>query len=53
VGRHLARELAARGHEIVLIARGFDRRDPSAVVLLTLLFFLLSATDLSFFVWRE
>lgn len=30
VGRHLASELAARGHEVVLIARGFDRRDPSA-----------------------
>ncbi|HKS82759.1 MAG TPA: NAD-dependent epimerase/dehydratase family protein [Candidatus Acidoferrales bacterium] len=29
VGRHLARELAGRGHEVVLIARGLDRRDPS------------------------
>jgi uncharacterized protein YbjT (DUF2867 family) len=27
VGRHLARELTARGHEVVLIARGRDRRD--------------------------
>jgi uncharacterized protein YbjT (DUF2867 family) len=30
VGRHLARALVAGGHEIVLIARGRDRRDPSA-----------------------
>jgi len=28
VGRHLARALAAEGHEVVLIARGVDRRDP-------------------------
>ena len=28
VGRHLARELLRRGHEIVLIARGVDQRDP-------------------------
>jgi len=27
VGRHLARRLAAAGHEVVLIARGLDRRD--------------------------
>jgi NADH dehydrogenase len=27
VGGHLARDLAARGHEVVLIARGADRRD--------------------------
>jgi uncharacterized protein YbjT (DUF2867 family) len=30
VGRHLAKELVARGHETVLIARGVDRRDLSA-----------------------
>lgn len=30
VGRHLARELVASGHEIVLVARGLDRRDLSA-----------------------
>jgi nucleoside-diphosphate-sugar epimerase len=30
VGRHLARELVAHGREVVLIARGPDRRDPSA-----------------------
>jgi uncharacterized protein YbjT (DUF2867 family) len=27
VGRHLARELVSRGHEVVLIARGVDKRD--------------------------
>jgi nucleoside-diphosphate-sugar epimerase len=26
-GGHLARDLAAAGHEVVLIARGVDRRD--------------------------
>lgn len=30
VGRHLAQELVGRGHEVVLIAQGRDRRDPSA-----------------------
>jgi len=30
VGRHLARTLVANGHEVVLIARGLDQRDPSA-----------------------
>ena len=29
VGRHLAEELVARGHEVVLIARGVDCRDAS------------------------
>jgi nucleoside-diphosphate-sugar epimerase len=29
VGRHLARALSAAGHEVVLVARGVDRRDPS------------------------
>jgi len=28
VGRHLARRLTKDGHEVVLIARGVDRRDP-------------------------
>ncbi len=27
VGRHLARELVGGGHEVVLVARGADRRD--------------------------
>jgi NADH dehydrogenase len=29
VGRHLARSLVGQGHEVVLIARGVDRRDES------------------------
>lgn len=29
VGRHLARTLVGHGHEVVLIARGADQRDPS------------------------
>ncbi|MHB8654179.1 MAG: NAD(P)H-binding protein [Terriglobia bacterium] len=29
VGRHLARSLASKGHEVVLVARGIDRRDES------------------------
>lgn len=29
VGRHLARVLVEAGHEVVLIARGFDSRDPA------------------------
>lgn len=29
VGRHLAKALVACGHEVILIARGADRRDPS------------------------
>jgi NADH dehydrogenase len=33
VGRHLARELVRGGHEVVLVARGVDRRDPSVVQL--------------------
>lgn len=44
VGRHLARELVARGHEVVLIARGLDRRDLSAYEIPNTRFF---ATDLS------
>src|SRR5437667_2650076 len=31
VGRHLARQLASGGHELVLLARGVDRREPSAI----------------------
>jgi len=50
VGRHLAGELTARGHEVVLIARGTDRRDPSAFMLPSAQFFaadLSSVTDLA------
>jgi len=31
VGRHLVRQLASEGHELVLLARGVDRRDLSAI----------------------
>jgi uncharacterized protein YbjT (DUF2867 family) len=31
VGRHLARRLTSEGHEVVLIARGRDRRDPETL----------------------
>jgi uncharacterized protein YbjT (DUF2867 family) len=34
VGRHLARDLVARGHQVVLVARGADRRDPTIYDLL-------------------
>jgi uncharacterized protein YbjT (DUF2867 family) len=44
VGRHLAQLLVARGHEVVLIARGMDRRDPAALELPNTTFF---AADLS------
>ncbi len=33
VGRHLARALSSSGHEVVLIARGVDRRDESVLSL--------------------
>ncbi len=33
VGRHLARELVRGGHEVVLVARGIDRRDPTVTQL--------------------
>jgi NADH dehydrogenase len=33
VGRHLARELVRGGHDVVLVARGVDRRDPTLVQL--------------------
>jgi nucleoside-diphosphate-sugar epimerase len=39
VGRHLARLLAAKGHEVVLIARGVDQRDRSALDLPNAYFF--------------
>ena len=44
VGRHLARELVAQGHEAVLIARGKDMRDESIYKLARTHFF---ASDLS------
>jgi uncharacterized protein YbjT (DUF2867 family) len=39
VGRHLAKALSAGGHEAVLIARGFDRRDTTALNLPNVSFF--------------
>src|SRR5579863_8915987 len=39
VGRHLARSLAAKGHEVVLIARGVDQRDRSVLDLPNAYFF--------------
>lgn len=33
VGRHLARALVRGGHEVVLISRGVDRRDPTVLAL--------------------
>lgn len=44
VGRHLARELVERGHEVVLIGRGKDLRDESIYKLAGASFF---ASDLS------
>ena len=50
VGRYLAKELTARGHEAVLIGRGMDRREPSAYAIPGTQFFaadLSSAAELS------
>lgn len=44
VGRHLARDLVSRGHEVVLIGRGKDLRDESIYMLPGVSFF---ASDLS------
>jgi uncharacterized protein YbjT (DUF2867 family) len=44
VGRNLAKALVGRGHEVILIARGVDRRDPSAYDIPNARFF---AADLS------
>jgi len=45
VGRHLARDLVARGHEAVLIARGKDRRDESIYRLPGASFFAADLSD--------
>ncbi|HKS95919.1 MAG TPA: NAD(P)H-binding protein, partial [Terriglobia bacterium] len=45
VGRHLARALAAGGHEVVLIARGVDQRDQSVRELAGASFFATSTDD--------
>src|SRR2546423_12458068 len=44
VGRHLAQALAAKGHRVVLIARGKDRREPGIYSLPGMVFF---SSDLS------
>lgn len=45
VGRHLARALAVRGHEVVLVARGADRRDASILELPHVHFFPADLSD--------
>lgn len=45
VGRNLARELARGGHEVVLIARGIDHRDPSVGQLQNVRLVCASVTD--------
>lgn len=45
VGRHLARELVARGDEVVLIARGKDLRDESIYKLAGASFFVSDLSD--------
>src|SRR6266702_8507240 len=45
VGRHLAREMVARGHEAVLIARGRDVRDESIYKLSGTRFFASDLAD--------
>ena len=45
VGGHLARSLAARGHEVVLIARGLDRRNENLRQLVNLKVVLIGTDD--------
>jgi uncharacterized protein YbjT (DUF2867 family) len=45
VGRHLARDLAAKGHEVILLARGKDLRDESIYKLAGASFFSLDLSD--------
>src|SRR5690242_8779349 len=47
VGRHLARELVAKGHEVVLIARGKDVRDQSIYKLAGARFFSSDLSDVA------
>jgi uncharacterized protein YbjT (DUF2867 family) len=47
VGRHLARALSASGHEAVLIARGVDQRDTSALKLPNVCFFPADLSSVS------
>jgi uncharacterized protein YbjT (DUF2867 family) len=45
VGRHLAAALSARGHDVVLVARGVDRRDEAARELPRTTFIRASLSD--------
>ncbi len=45
VGGHLARDLVARGHEVILVARGKDRRDESIYELAGASFFAADLSD--------
>lgn len=45
VGRHLAKLLVEQGHEVVLIGRGIDRRDPSAYEMPNSRFFAADLSD--------
>jgi NADH dehydrogenase len=45
VGRHLARELIRGGHDVVLVARGVDRRDPTVVRLPGVRTVMVALTD--------
>src|SRR5229473_2280826 len=45
VGRHLARDLVTKGHEVVLIARGKDLRDESIYKLAGANFFSSDLSD--------
>lgn len=45
VGRHLARELARQGHQIVLVARGFDTRDEDIRTLQNAVFAPIGTSD--------
>ncbi len=45
VGRHLARRLADHGHDVVLVSRGMDRRDPSVFDLPRARFFAVGTSD--------
>ena len=45
VGRHLARRLADHGHDVVLVSRGLDRRDPGVFSLPRARFFAIGTSD--------
>ncbi len=45
VGRHLARELARQGHQVVLISRGFDGRDEDVRALKNVVFVPIGTSD--------